>query len=97
MRVRISNIERSIIWLLIFLNATILLFGDFDSLLRYINVATSLILFLVVFFNKKSCARISKYKFHIGWIFLIVTLFWVNGIYCVIKYGVTVRFVFSQI
>lgn len=97
MCVKISNIEKNIIWMLLFLNATILLFGDFSSLLRYLNVAISLILLFVLLFNKKSRYRLSKYGFQVRWTFMIILLLLANGIYCILYHGVTIKFVFSQI
>lgn len=97
MVVKLSNIIKYIILFLIILNTKIFMFGDYESILRYIDVLGTIILFLLVINYKKAYKIVSKYKFQRNWIYTLIFALVINGINAVINHGVSITFVIAQI
>ena len=73
------------------------MFGDYESILRYIDVLGTIILFLLVINYKKAYKIVSKYKFQRNWIYTLIFALVINGINAVINHGVSITFVIAQI
>lgn len=96
MKIKITELVRYSITLLIVLNTKIFLFGDWDSLFKKITMLVSIVLFFLVVLQPKAKRIISKYKLLNIWMVFFWLFLLANGIVNHLKFGTGYGYILAQ-